>query len=133
MLEQSQASNCSETAQKRFLFRSPDDNVLSLVSPTPNYTVVTVTFPRTSTQVVRTVRGGQKLARYFLIVDLRPLLCIIGADPEQGRTMHQIARPQLQVLIELELVGVFPEKIHAGLAPFSQVPAKATHVQFLVS
>ena len=54
-------------------------------------------------------------------------ICIISADPEQGRTMHQIARPQLPVSIELELVGVVPpEKIHAGLAPFSQVPAKAT-------
>ena len=33
MLEQSQASNCPETAQKRFLFRIPEDNLLSLVSP----------------------------------------------------------------------------------------------------
>ena len=31
MLEQSQASNCPETAQKRFLFRIPEDNLLSLV------------------------------------------------------------------------------------------------------
>ena len=61
MLEQSQASNCPETAQKRFLFRSPEDNVLSLVSPTPNYSNI----PSDSTHCVAGRKGGSKISPVF--------------------------------------------------------------------
>ena len=54
MLEQSQASNCPETAQKRFLFRIPEDNLLSLVSP---YTRSCVRIFRIPT-ILRQENGG---------------------------------------------------------------------------
>ena len=61
MLEQSQASNCPETAQKRFLFRSPEDNLLYLVSPTPNYS----NFPSDSPLVPTSILEGSKICPVF--------------------------------------------------------------------
>ena len=79
MLEQSQASNCPETVQKRFLFRIPDDNLLSLVSP---YTRSCVRIFRIPPMLPIGEMGGHKSARYFLIfqshsVDLNLMLHVV--------------------------------------------------------
>ena len=97
MLEQSQASNCPETAQKRFLFRSPEDNVLSLVSPTPNYSNI----PSDSTHCVAPRKGGVEICPVFfaetaaaseLVAPAEPIAAVHAADDMDADAAMQVGQ-----------------------------------------